>query len=224
MSMRTVLLVEDNEKLNEINRRALEGEGYRVLTALSLKDAREHLVITVPDVILLDVVLPDGEGFDFCKEIRDTCDAHILFLTSRREHEEKLHGLALGGDDYITKPFKLDELVARVAAAMRRREISGNILRKNITRGNLTLDTLSNRAYINGRDLMLRQKEFALLSLLVQQNGKPMNGDYIYQKIWNQPTVGDMNALRTVISRVRKKIGLSGFDIYYERGCGYSFE
>jgi DNA-binding response OmpR family regulator len=118
--MATVLLVEDNPKLNEINRRALEKAGCAVLTALTLHEARAYMAQNAPDVILLDVMLPDGDGINFCGEIRDATDAHILFLTSKTEYENRVRGLETGGDDYITKPYKLEEMLARVNAALRR--------------------------------------------------------------------------------------------------------
>jgi DNA-binding response OmpR family regulator len=115
--MATILLVEDNEKLNEGTKRMLEGEGYTVFCALTLEAAGAHIRQKEPDIILLDVGMPDGDGFSFCKEIREQTDAHIIFMTARREHSDVVHGLGLGGDDYIKKPFVLDELLGRVAAA-----------------------------------------------------------------------------------------------------------
>ena len=120
----TILLVEDNAELNDNNARALRMLDYEVHSALTLAEARAWLGENEPDVILLDVMLPDGDGIDFCAEIRDAplrTEAHILFLTARTGHEERVRGLAEGGDDYISKPFHPGELLARVEAAMRRR-------------------------------------------------------------------------------------------------------
>jgi DNA-binding response OmpR family regulator len=147
-TIKTVLLVEDNEKLNAINRRALEGEGHRVLTALTLVQARERLAENDPEVILLDVLLPDGNGIDFCGEIRGDTDAHILFLTSRTEHEDRIRGLDTGGDDYITKPYKLEEMLSRVRSAMRRRDMPPA---RVIARGPLTLDVIAAHAFSTAR-------------------------------------------------------------------------
>jgi len=119
----TVLLVEDNTELNNNNSRSLKLLGYDVFAALTLSAARACLHRVEPDIILLDVLLPDGDGIDFCAEIRGATGAHILFLTSRTEHGDILRGLAVGGDDYITKPFSSEELFARVEAAMRRRNM-----------------------------------------------------------------------------------------------------
>ena len=107
----TILLVEDDADLNNANRRALELMRHTVHAALTLAQARAILDTTEPDVILLDVMLPDGDGFAFCREIRERTQAHILFLTAKAEHEDLLNGLAIGGDDYITKPFHVRELL-----------------------------------------------------------------------------------------------------------------
>ena len=123
----TVLLVEDNAELNANNVRALSMLGYAVHPALTLAQARNWLGNNKPDVILLDVILPDGDGIDFCAEIRGLplqTAAHILFLTAKTGHADRMRGLADGGDDYITKPFHPEELLARVEAAMRRRSMS----------------------------------------------------------------------------------------------------
>jgi DNA-binding response OmpR family regulator len=217
-----ILLVEDNAKLNEINRRALEKEGYNVLTALTLTAASEHLSRTCPDIILLDVALPDGNGIDFCDEIREKTNAHILFLTSRREHGEKLKGLAVGGDDYITKPFKLDELVQRVKVAMRRREMDKEPPR-TLSFGSLTMDIITDRAYYNGTDLNLQPKEFTLLRLFAENENRLLDADYIYQTLWNQPMINNKNAIQKAVSRLRKKIEHTGHDIDTARDKGYIY-
>jgi DNA-binding response OmpR family regulator len=219
---KVILLVEDNAKLNEINRRALEKEGYAVLTALTLATAREHLSCNAPEIILLDVALPDGDGMDFCDEIREKTNAHILFLTSRREHEEKLKGLAVGGDDYITKPFKLDELLQRVKAAMRRRNMDKQSP-KTFSFGALTIDIVTGRAYWDGTDLTLQPKEFALLHLFAENENRLLDAGYIYETLWNRSVNDDKGAVQAVVSRLRKKISHTGCDIRTTKNKGYTY-
>lgn len=224
----TVLLVEDNIQLNEVNRRALELLGCRVLTALTLREARGHLAGEKPDVILLDVMLPDGDGIAFCGEIRSKTDAHILFLTSKTEDENKVRSLDTGGDDYITKPYKLEEMLARVRSALRRRAMHKNAPQSGrIEYGKLALDMVSGRAYWVDDDLKLTQKEFALLLLLVQNREKPLTKAYLYETVWNQPMIGDGNALFTQMSRLKKRLdqasgGAAALSL--SRGEGYSLE
>lgn len=223
MSEGIVLLVEDNEKLNDANARVLRLRGYEVHTALTLAEARDNLTRNEPDVILLDVMLPDGSGFDFCAEIRDRTRAHILFLTAKTEHADRVRGLTAGGDDYIMKPFHPEELMARVAAAMRRRGMTGPSTQV-LARGSLTLDVVASQAFVHGSDLLLQPKEFALLLLLVQNEGQVLGAEQVYEKIWRQPMVGDKNALQAAVYRLRKKIEHTGYDIRMVRGKGYLFE
>jgi DNA-binding response OmpR family regulator len=226
-----ILLVEDNGHLNEINRRALQSAGYEVLTALNLAQAREHLRRRGPDAILLDVFLPDGSGMDFCREIRERTSAHILFLTSLDEHAEKIKGLDMGGDDYITKPYKLDELLSRVGAAMRRRrmrkaDLAAETVAETAARGALALNILLKRAYLGGADMLLAPKEFDLLYLFIKNEGKTLSTDEIYEAAWAQPGIGDANALRVAVSRLRKKLEAGGngaFAIESVRNEGYLF-
>ena len=220
----TVLLIEDNKNLNEINSRALTMEGYEVKTVFTLAQARKVLQKISPEVILLDVSMPDGDGMDFCAEIRDTTDAHILFLTSRTEHEDKLKGLGMGGDDYITKPYKLDEMLARVKAAIRRRKIDTVV--NTLTKGSLTLDTIANRAYLNGEDMNLTPKEFAVLLMFIQDSEEEFTAEKLYEKIWKQPLIGDDHSVKNTIYHLRKKLkaGNCEFSIEMTRGKGYRLE
>jgi len=218
-----ILLVEDNEKLNGANARALKLRGYEVDTALTLAGARRKLSLSEPDVLLLDVMLPDGDGFDFCAEIRGKTTAHILFLTAKTEHADRVKGLAAGGDDYIMKPFHPEELLARVASAMRRRSMDRPPV-KAFSAGNLALDIVAARAFVGGADLLLSQKEFALLLWFAQNENETVNAETLYEKAWGMPMAKDKNTLQATVSKLRKKIGPSGYDITARRGQGYVFE
>jgi len=218
-----ILLVEDDADLNNANRRALILRQYTVHIALTLAEARERLGETEPDIILLDIMLPDGDGFSFCNEIRKKTQAHIIFLTAKAEHEDMVRGLSTGGDDYITKPFHAGELLARVESAMRRRKMDRTPA-KTLSVGNLTLDVVSGQALVGGEDLQLSQKEFNLLLLFVQNESETMNASYIYEKVWGTPMVGNRNALQTAISKLRKKIESTGYDIVAVRKQGYQLE
>jgi DNA-binding response OmpR family regulator len=215
-----VLLVEDDRRLCLINRRALESEGYEVKTAYTLNDARKQLYgDAAPDVILLDVKLPDGSGFDFCREIRERAAARIIFLTSVTESEGEMEGLVSGGDDYLRKPYGIDLLRLRVKKALENGRKA-----QTLVRGSLTLDIVAGQGYIDGAGLLLTQREFALLLLLVQNEGKMLDAEYLYQRAWGQQMAGDKNAVRMSVSRLRKKIAPAGYVIRVERGSGYLFE
>lgn len=206
-----ILLVEDNKHLNKINSRALCLAGYRVLTALTLKEAREHLAGTEPDAIILDILLPDGNGVDFCREIREYTAAPILFLTSVSGVEQALAGIRAGGDDYLNKPFHIELLLARIEAFWRRDAIRQRVKPADtFTYGPLSLNMAASAASLNGEDMLLTVKEFALLLLLVQNAGKTLSKETIYEKVWGMPMNEDSQALYTVVSRLKKKLEPAG--------------
>jgi DNA-binding response OmpR family regulator len=219
-----VLLVEDNEKLNAANARALRLRGFETHTELTLGEARAALCVLKPDVILLDVTLPDGDGFDFCAEIKDSVDAHILFLTAKTEYADRVRGLSGGGDDYITKPFHPEELMARIESAMRRRSRSKTSA-GTLTKGGLTLDVVAMRAFVNGAAIDLSPKEFAVLLLLARSEGKILSPEQLYEAVWNAPPIGHKNAVKTTVSRLRDKLSETDCDIVTSRGAdaGYMF-
>ncbi|MDR0273077.1 MAG: response regulator transcription factor [Clostridiales bacterium] len=219
---KTILLVEDNEQLNDINCRALKREGYNVLSALNVAQARDFFAKSNPDAIILDIMLPDGSGVEFCREIRERTAAPILFLTSVNGHEQTLKGLAAGGDDYLNKPFDLNILTAKVSAFLRRDEIAGRV-RNEIKKGQITLDITAVRAYLNGTDMLLSQTEFALLLLFIQNENKTLTSDEIYEKVWVRPMLENDTSLKNALSRLRKKIAHSGYQISAVRGHGYCF-
>jgi DNA-binding response OmpR family regulator len=173
-----VLLVEDNVQLNTANSRALRLHGYETHTAQTLSGARGLLSQMEPDVILLDVMLPDGDGVDFCAEIRGKTQAHILFLTAKTAGGDRVRGLLTGGDDYIMKPFHPAELMARIAAVMRRRRME-KAPAKALVKGGLTLDIVALQAFAEGNNLSLSPKEFALLLLFAQNEDKIMSAGYL---------------------------------------------
>jgi DNA-binding response OmpR family regulator len=221
----TVLLVEDNEKLNESNRRALELKGYHVLAALTLHEAREHLKNCDPDIILLDVMLPDGDGIDFCGEIHEIITSHIIFLTAKTEQEDKIRGLDYGGDDYITKPFKLDEMLSRVGAAVRRRGKTPKIHESvTVDAGRLSLNIVSLRAYWQGGDLNLHPKDFLMLKHLMQYRELYFSTEDLYREIWDMDAV-DVRVVKQSVYRLRKVFTENGIScsIGYRRGQGYRF-
>lgn len=221
---RTVLLVEDNKHLNKINSRALRLAGYRVLTAHTVREARAQLTAEIPDAIVLDILLPDGNGVDFCREIREFITAPILFLTSVAGVDQALEGLRAGGDDYLNKPFHIELLLARIEAFWRRDELQERIkFTDKLVCGPLILNTVSGAAFLHGKDMLLTSKEFAVLLLLVRKKGCILTAEQIYQAVWNQPMAGDANAVRVAVSRLRGKLAGSGFGIAVRRGEGYCF-
>ncbi len=217
-----ILLVEANEELNIVNSRAFELQEYQVLIANNIEEARLQLRWHKPDVILLDVILPDGDGYIFCSEIRNQTDAHIIFFTASVGHENIVRGLAAGADDYIYRPIHTEELLSRIDAMMRRRRIDKGEYQV-IHKGMLTLDLLSLQARVENKDLMLSPKEFALLLILIQHSGKVIGTDELYEKIWDKFSGESKNAVQTTVSRLRKKL-VGVCDITMIRGKGYMLD
>jgi len=215
----SVLIVEDDINLSHINRKVLEKEGYAVTEAATLAAARDCLSTGDPDIILLDVGLPDGSGVEFCREIRDVTAAHIIFLTATGDPGGEFEGLRSGGDDYLVKPYAIKLLRERVKNAIGRREGS-NLIR----RGELVVDTKLLRARIGEDEIALSHREFSLLLLLIRHEDLPLTGEYLYESVWGVPAMGDTRALKNTIYRLRKKIYGSGYTIYAEYNKGYIFE
>jgi len=215
-----ILLIEDNIKILEANRRIFEDDGHIVLVADTLQKAWNHLKTTEPDVIVLDVMLPDGSGFEFLGELRKTCAAPVLFLTAKDEREDKLKGLRIGGNDYITKPYDIDELRERVVNFLRfaRRPPP------RVKLGALELDATASMAFVHGKDLVLSPKEFVLLRLFAQNERVTLSAEYLYEKVWKAEMVDDTQAVRSSVSRLRAKLADSGYTIIAQRNEGYCFE
>ena len=219
MNGKRILLVEDNEKIMQGNRRMLLRRGYEVAAALTLGEARKALKAQRPDLIVLDIMLPDGSGLDFIGELRRYSKVPILLLTGLTTPEDIVRGLRLGGDDYLAKPYDFGVLLARVEALLRRAEQ----IPDKLTRGRLSLDVAAGAAALDGTDLLLTQKEFALLLIFAQNEGRFIRAEVLYEKVWKQPMLGDSQSLKKTVYRLREKIKGSGWRIELSRGEGYGF-
>lgn len=223
MKGKIVLMVEDNEHVRALNRSVLEREGCTVLSAVSLAAARRALAEhTAIDIVVLDIMLPDGNGLDFIPELREATSAPVLMLTSKRDYADMVKGLTGGADDYMTKPYRVEELLARLVALLHSRETARtNTL---LTRGRLALDTVAQRAFLNGEDILLQPREYAILYYLILHEGEGTSAERLYEKVWKLPMGGNANAVKTAVSRLRKKLEGSGYTIASGWGTGYYFE
>lgn len=219
-----ILLVEDEANVMENNRKHLSWQGYEVICAATLAGARDLLRKKPPDLILLDVLMPDGSGYDFCEEIRPQTSAPIIFLTCMDKNENIVHGLTGGGDDYITKPFDLNVLSARVVSQLRRAGLQGA---GRIEVPPLSINLQSGLVTMSGSPVSLTQKELQLLAFLASSIGKEFSAEHIYEAVWSGPAVGAANTVIKHISSLRKKLGLDGegspFEIRFTRKQGYVF-
>lgn len=202
-----LLMIEDETDVLSINREFFEGKGYDVVCATTLEQARFQLEEHNPDLILLDVMVPDGSGFDFCAELRLKTNAPIVFLTCRDENESVVKGLQKGGDDYVTKPYDLNVLNARVAAQLRR---SGVMAAGKIELFPLTIDFLSGEATLDGEPLSLTQKELQLLGCFALFAGRRLSCDQIYRRAWGGSSPGAARTIAVHVANLRKKLNAAG--------------
>ena len=220
MNGKAILLAEDDKKVQSFNKRLLAGEGFAVQTAMTLADARGILEQQAIDAMILDIGMPDGNGLDFLRELRQTSGIPVLMLTGYGETSDVIKGFESGCDDYLRKPYTFEELLARLKRLLYRAEQ----LPETVTRGALTLNILAKEAFLDGEDLMLTPKDFALLQYFVQNEGRTLDRDVVYEKVWGRPMAGDSQALGSAVSRLRKKLTGCGYTISGEYRNGYRFE
>ena len=220
--MSTILLVEDNPHIMKINAEALTMYGYEVLRAATAAECRDAMRWHPVDLVVLDIMLPDGNGVELCRELKESYHVPILFLSALGESRDVVEGLRAGGDDYLAKPYDLEELAARIDARLRQERAKS----RYVSYGNLRLDTLSCCGYLGDTDLLLTQKEFAVLLLLVHNAEESVSKQKVLREVWNTETEDDNRALWTLISRLRRKLNSerSRIEISSKRGDGYTLE
>lgn len=220
--MSTILLVEDNPHIMKINAEMLTMRGYEILKATTIAQCIEILRWHPVDLIVLDIMLPDGNGVDLCRRLKKHYPVPILFLSALSDNEDVVEGLRAGGDDYLAKPYDLEVFVARIEARLR----SSTESRRYLCYGCLKLDTLALCGYICGKDMLLSQKEFSVLFLLAQNAGKAVSISEIVHEVWGPETESGTRALWTLISRLRKKLESekTRLEISSQRGGGYILE
>lgn len=224
MSLNTKILIADDEAdIVSMLRSFFESKGYLVLSAANGKETLKQ-VERQPDIILLDINMPGLNGLEVCEHIRDYVSCPILFLTARMEDADKVKGFAVGGDDYIVKPFSLIELEARVRAHLRR-EARHNFEAQIKFSGELTIDYSERCLFFSGKRLGLAKKEFDIVELLSQNPGQVFDKERIYEQIWGYESEGDSNVVAEHIRRIRTKIAVFTDRAYIETvwGCGYKW-
>ncbi|SHI67525.1 two-component system, OmpR family, alkaline phosphatase synthesis response regulator PhoP [Clostridium amylolyticum] len=223
-----ILIVDDEEHILELLKFNLENAGFKVITASNGIEALEYLKNSLPKLILLDLMLPGMDGYDVCKEIRrekNLSNIPIIMITARSEELDKILGLELGADDYITKPFSIRELIARVKAVLRRTTNSPS-KDKVFSYGNLMVDFEKHEVTKNGDRVDLTLKEFELLELLIKNKGKVLTRDSLLDKIWGYEYIGETRTVDVHIRHLRQKIEDDDKNPRYIetiRGIGYRF-
>ena len=219
----TILIVDDVADIVEMLAGYFRRQGYEVLTALdgagALRQAGRQ-----PDLILLDVNLPDMDGFEVCRRIREGVSCPILFLTARIEEGDKVRGFAVGGDDYVVKPFSLAELGARVAAHLRRETRHAAMMSVRFDQ-DLMINYSDRTVTFRGEPLVFAKKEFDIIEFLSQHVGQVFDKERIYERVWGYDSEGDSSVISEHIRRIRVKLAKAGAKSYIETvwGVGYKW-
>ena len=218
----TILLVEDNPHIMDINSEVLMMEGYRVLKAEDGHSCMEMLEAWDVDMIVLDIMLPDADGLDLCRTIKARYDIPILFLSALGENEHIIQGLRAGGDDYLSKPYDIGVLLARIEARLR----DSQMRKRFVSCEGLNLDTFSMSADFEKKDLQLTQKEFILLLKLARDPGRLIDKEELYRSVWGTSAGEDYRTIYTTVSRLNKKLDKAGamIRVAFHRGEGYMLE
>jgi DNA-binding response OmpR family regulator len=214
----TVLLVEDDQSIGVLVRTYLERDGYRVVWARSGADAIDAVSRHQVRLVVLDIGLPDGDGFDICRSIRTSSSVPIVMLTARDEEVDRVAGLEVGADDYVTKPFSPRELVARVKAVLRRAE--PNSQEDVLTLGDIELRRAAREVAVGGNHVELRGKEFDLLAYLMENRNIVVSRDLLLDRVWGMEYAGGTRTVDVHVAQLRRKLGRPDL-IRTVRGSGY---
>jgi two-component system, OmpR family, response regulator RegX3 len=221
-----ILLVEDEEAITEPLAEALDREGFQPEVAGTAREALDKARDAPPDLVLLDIGLPDGSGLDVCRELRKDAEVPIIMLTARGSEADRVAGLELGADDYVVKPFSAREVAARVRAVLRRSAPASGDGAEQITIGDLQLDQARHQASLAGRPLELSRKEFELLRTLMAEAGSVITREALIDQVWDMNWFGSTKTLDVHISGLRKKLGddpRRPSYIHTVRGVGFRF-
>lgn len=223
-----VLIIDDDQGLLRLVQMTLKAHSFEVLTATRGDQGLESFRIHQPDIVVLDVMMPGMDGMTVCKKLREHSQVPILFLTAQKEVESRIEGLMLGADDYLVKPFHIQELVARIEALLRRTRLTSKpnpqILR--FGGGALVINQDSRQVYVNGASVHLSPTEYNLLLFIAQRAGKPLSITTLYNAVWSYESDADPKTVRWYIWRLRQKIEPDPNSPQYiitESGSGYRF-
>ncbi len=228
--MSRILIVEDEESIAELERDYLELSGFEVELEANGKTGLEKALKEKFDLLILDLMLPGMDGFEICRQVRKEKNMPILMVSAKKDDIDKIRGLGLGADDYITKPFSPSELVARVKAHLARYErLIGSNIQENETieiRG-LKIDKTARRVYVNGEEKNFTTKEFDLLTFLAQNPNRVFRKEELFSKVWDMESVGDIATVTVHIKKIREKIEMDTSKPQYIEtiwGVGYRFK
>jgi DNA-binding response OmpR family regulator len=225
MNLRTIFVVDDEENIRYLISEYLLREGFKVESFSTVEEVKKRLESGFPDMFILDIMLPGEDGLEFCQEIRKRSGTPIIFISARSEEIDRILGLELGGDDYLTKPFSPRELVARVRSLFRRSFIAP-LTETSYCIENIKIFNQDRRVLIDEKEVMLTPKEYELFILLVQQPQRTFNRHELLDRVWGCDYVGGVRAVDDLVKRLRKKLREGGANKNVKTiwGYGYRFE
>ncbi len=225
----TILAADDDPQLLRLITRNLQLEGYDVLAAGDGQQALELIENNSPDLVLLDVMMPRMDGFTVCYRVREFSSVPIIIITARGQDQDKVRGLDLGADDYLTKPFSVDELLARVRAVIRRSQFTAREytqgLRATTETGSLVIDYSQHIVTLNGTEIALTPTEYRIIAYLAQNVGRVVTQDLLLEHVWGPEYLGESHMLQVNINRLRRKLEVDATEPRYiltKVGVGYS--
>ncbi|MEG0691852.1 MAG: response regulator transcription factor [Oscillospiraceae bacterium] len=220
------LVVDDDKQIRSFITFALKAQGYKCIEASKGKDAIQTFIAENIDIIILDLGLPDMDGLDIIRQIRDFSEVPIVVVSGRDQDKEKVEALDVGADDYLTKPFSVNELLARIRVMLRRLEKNVTILPKVYTFGDLEVNIEKHSVFLEGKEIHLTSMEFKIIETLVQNPGKVLTHSNLLKAVWGSHLESDTQTLRVFMANIRRKIEKSPTNPQYiitEVGVGYRF-
>ena len=230
--MSKILIVEDEEAIADLEKDYLELSGFEVEVANDGETGLKKALENDYDLFILDLMLPGVDGFEICRQVRDEKNTPIIMVSAKKDDIDKIRGLGLGADDYISKPFRPDELVARVKSQLRRYMQFGGMNaaesnKEQIINGGLILDMKGKRMMVDGEPVKLTATEYKIVSLLMNNLGRVFSADEIYERVWNEEAYATENTVMVHIRRIREKIEIDAKNPRYLKvvwGIGYKIE
>ena len=225
--MKNLLIADDNEQILDVLKEYAKKEGYDVYTAKTGKEALSEFHKRSFHAVLLDVMMPEMDGFEVCREIRRASMVPIIMITARGEDFERIMGLDIGADDYVVKPFSPSEVMARLRAILRRMDQAGNAQRQSVTKGSLSISLETFQSFVGEEEVRLTKKEIEILFLLASKVGNVFSRGQILDCVWGYDYYGDDRTVDTHIKRMRAKLDQCGhpdWKVVTVRGVGYKFE
>ena len=221
-----ILVIEDEPDIRKTLEYNISREGHKVLTAGSLHDAEKILQSQSLSLVLLDLMLPDGSGLDFCRKLKTNSKTEsipVIILTAKDDEVDKVVGFELGADDYVTKPFSVRELILRIKAVLKRGVVKKDIVEVERQFGDLKIDIESHEVYVDEMQIELTALEFKLLNQLVETRGRVQSRDQLLTEVWGYSAEVTTRTVDTHIKRLRNKLGSMGKYVQTIRGVGYKF-